>query len=362
MAIVRYCLLDGTNTCTDVIQWDNTYTYYPPSGKIIAGDNTGEVGWYYANGATAGGTWTTPGYGSAPGVVTDPIAVVDGGTGASTLTGLIKGNGISAFTAAVAGTDYLAPAAIGSTVQAWDGDLDAIAALSGTSGLLRKSAANTWALDTATYLTSAVTTFSGGTTGLTPASASSGAVSLGGTLVVANGGTGATTLTGLVKGNGASAFTAAVAGTDYVSPSSYASGIATFLGTPSSTNLRSAITDETGTGSLVFATQPTLTGLNETRVAVAASAIDCATGAYFTKTATGALTWTVSNVPTAGLGFSLILDLTNGGLGTQTWWTGVKWAGGTAPTLTSAGRDVLGFFTHDGGTTWSGFVLGQDVK
>src|SRR5574343_446185 len=39
-----------------------------------------------------------------------------------------------------------------------------------------------------------------------------------GTLPVANGGTGATTLTGLVKGNGTSAFTAAVDGTDYLSP------------------------------------------------------------------------------------------------------------------------------------------------
>ena len=35
-------------------------------------------------------------------------------------------------------------------------------------------------------------------------------------------------------------------------------GIATFLGTPSSANLISAVTDETGTGSLVFATSPTL--------------------------------------------------------------------------------------------------------
>lgn len=35
-------------------------------------------------------------------------------------------------------------------------------------------------------------------------------------------------------------------------------GVATFLATPSSTNLRSAVTDETGTGSLVFATSPTL--------------------------------------------------------------------------------------------------------
>lgn len=37
------------------------------------------------------------------------------------------------------------------------------------------------------------------------------------------------------------------------------SGIATFLATPSSSNLRSAVTDETGTGSLVFSTSPSLT-------------------------------------------------------------------------------------------------------
>jgi hypothetical protein len=35
-------------------------------------------------------------------------------------------------------------------------------------------------------------------------------------------------------------------------------GVATFLGTPSSANLRTALTDETGTGSAVFATSPTL--------------------------------------------------------------------------------------------------------
>jgi hypothetical protein len=53
-----------------------------------------------------------------------------------------------------------------------------------------------------------VTTFAGGTTGLTPASATSGAISLAGTLVVSNGGTGATTLTGYVKGAGTTALTA----------------------------------------------------------------------------------------------------------------------------------------------------------
>ena len=39
---------------------------------------------------------------------------------------------------------------------------------------------------------------------------------------------------------------------------SLGSGVATWLGTPSSANLAAAVTDETGTGSLVFATSPTL--------------------------------------------------------------------------------------------------------
>jgi hypothetical protein len=76
-----------------------------------------------------------------------------------------------------------------------------------------------------------VTTIDFGTTGLTPATATSGAVTVAGTLAVANGGTGIT---------------------------SFGTGIATFLGTPSSANLAAALTDETGSGSAVFATSPTL--------------------------------------------------------------------------------------------------------
>jgi hypothetical protein len=57
------------------------------------------------------------------------VGVAYGGTGASTLTGIVKGNGTSAFTAATAGTDYLAPAAIGTTVQAYDAELAALAGL-----------------------------------------------------------------------------------------------------------------------------------------------------------------------------------------------------------------------------------------
>lgn len=62
---------------------------------------------------------------------------------------------------------------------------------------------------TAASSTSAlVSTFSAGTTGLTPASATSGAVTLAGVLNPANGGTGANTLTGYVKGTGTTAMTA----------------------------------------------------------------------------------------------------------------------------------------------------------
>ena len=53
-----------------------------------------------------------------------------------------------------------------------------------------------------------VTTFSAGTTGFTPNTATTGAITLAGTLNVANGGTGATTLTGYLIGNGTSAVTA----------------------------------------------------------------------------------------------------------------------------------------------------------
>ena len=54
-----------------------------------------------------------------------------------------------------------------------------------------------------------------------------------GTLPVGNGGTGATTLTGVLKGNGTSAFSAATAGTDFVAPGGA-------LGTPSSGTLTNA--------------------------------------------------------------------------------------------------------------------------
>jgi hypothetical protein len=62
-----------------------------------------------------------------------------------------------------------------------------------TSGLFEGFTAGTWL---SFSQGNGVLTFDGGTTGLTPVLPTNGAVSLGGTLVVANGGTGATTLSG----------------------------------------------------------------------------------------------------------------------------------------------------------------------
>jgi len=52
-----------------------------------------------------------------------------------------------------ASAGYLTSATAATTYQPLDADLTAIAGLAGTSGLLKKTATNTWTLDTSTYLT-----------------------------------------------------------------------------------------------------------------------------------------------------------------------------------------------------------------
>jgi hypothetical protein len=75
-------------------------------------------------------------------------------------------------------------------------------------------------------------------------------------LGVAYGGTGATTLTGVLKGNGTSAFTAATAGTDYVAPGTATTftALQTFAGTSSNAALKTSNILEVATISATAAT------------------------------------------------------------------------------------------------------------
>jgi hypothetical protein len=85
---------------------------------------------------------------------------------------------------------------------------------------------------------------------------------------------------------------------------SFGAGIADFLGTPSSANLRTAVTDETGTGALVFADTPTLTTPNigaatATSLTLTDALIGTATQALTSGSATVVDSWSATTYSSA---------------------------------------------------------------
>ncbi len=100
-------------------------------------------------------------------------------------------------------------------------------------------------------------------------------------------------------------------------------------------------------------------GYREARVVVSGSVIDLSEGTYFTKTIDAATTFSVTGVGSSGSVSAFVLDLTNGGSASITWFSNLRWPSGSPPALTATGRDILGFFTHDGGSNWNGLVLGK---
>jgi hypothetical protein len=126
------------------------------------------------------------------------------------------------------------------------------------------------------------------------------------------------------------------------------SGVATFLATPSSANLAAAVTDETGSGALVFGTSPTLSNPSAIGTLIedvytitdgAGFAIDPTNGSIQLITLGASRTPTQANW-TAGQGVTLMVN--DGTAYTLTWTTiGVVWVGGTAPTLATTGYTVI---------------------
>lgn len=102
-------------------------------------------------------------------------------------------------------------------------------------------------------------------------------------------------------------------------------------------------------------------GITEAAVNLTGTAIDLHAGTYFYKTISGATTLTFTNPATSGEVSSFTLELINAG-SNVTWPTSVDWPGGTAPTLTTTGTDILVFVTRDGGTTWHGMLSSLDSK
>jgi hypothetical protein len=227
---------------------------------------------------------------------------------------------------------YLTSATAATTYQPLDGDLTAIAALAGTVGLIRKTAANTYLLDTDTYLTGITSGQVTTALGYTPYNATnpSGYLStvsltanVTGTLPIANGGTGATTAAGALTSLGAY-------------PAANPSGYTSNTGTVTSVNLTAGTGVSVSGGPITSSGAITVTNTAPDQVvSLTAGTNVTVTGTYpnFTIAASGGggggtvtsvaasggttgLTFTGSPITTSGtLTLGGTLDLDNGGTG-----------------------------------------------
>ncbi len=95
----------------------------------------------------------------------------------------------------------------------------------------------------------------------------------------------------------------------------------------------------------------------------ATPAIDLSLGTHFSYANTTTPTFSFTNPPASGKAGAFTLAITgNGTAHVPVWPAGVVWAGGLAPTVTTTNGkvDILTFITYNGGTTWYGFVGGQN--
>jgi hypothetical protein len=162
-----------------------------------------------------------------------------------------------------------------------------------------------------------------------------------GTLPVASGGSGAVTLTGVLKGNGTSAFTAATAGTDYVAPGTATTftALQTFAGTSSNADMKTSnilevdtisATAATGTINYDVTTQSVLYYTSNASGNWTLNFRGSSGTSLNTLMATGeslSATFLVTNGATAYYNSAVTIDGTS---------VTPKWQGGTAPTSGNA--------------------------
>lgn len=197
-------------------------------------------------------------------------------------------------------------------------------------------------------------------------------------LKVSKGGSGAATLTGILKGNGTSAFTVVTAPSGTIVGTTDTQTLTNkTLTTPviSSISNTGTVTLPTSTDTLVgrattdtltnktlttpVITNPTVTNYVETTFTANSSTaitLDLANGTVQIITLTGNATITM---PTATSGKSFIIMLKQDATGSRSvTWSTVKYPGGTAPTITATAsrQDIFSFFAD--GTNWYGTTVG----
>lgn len=230
-------------------------------GDILYASGTGTLAKLLA--AAAGNvliSGTTPSWGKV-GLTTHvsgTLPVANGGTNATatpTAGAIAYGTG-SAYAFTAAGTAGQVLTSNGSGVPTWtaaSGGTVTSVSVASANGLAGTSSGG--ATPSLTLSTSISGMLKGSASALVAATAGTDYVAPGGVLGTPSSGT-LTNCTGLPVSTGVSGLGTNVASfLGAVLPSS----VATFLGTPNSSNLAAAVTDETGTGALVFGTSPTIT-------------------------------------------------------------------------------------------------------
>ena len=92
--------------------------------------------------------------------------------------------------------------------------------------------------------------------------------------------------------------------------------------------------------------------------------ISLITANNFSIRRTGNITISISGQPTGprAIGFTLVMEDGSGGTATTTWPSEIQWANGAAPTLTGTGKDILVFYTYDGGSSYYGFLSANNIS